>query len=84
MNRQKEELRKALGIDEWLELIKEDKNCNGAYVSFGQYMDILEKKIDKVLGLLFEIDSCIMKREYAKANRRVFKARNILKGDTND
>lgn len=38
------ELRKQLCIDEYLELLKEDKNCNGAYISFGQYIDILEKR----------------------------------------
>lgn len=36
------ELRKNLEIDEWLELVKEDKNLNGAYISFAQYIDILE------------------------------------------
>lgn len=37
------DLRKKLGIDDWLELVKEDRNCNGAYISFGQYMYLLEK-----------------------------------------
>ena len=37
-------LRKELGIDEYLELVKEDKNLNMGYVSFAQYMDILEKE----------------------------------------
>lgn len=44
MNEEPKELRKALGIDDWLELVKEDKNLNGAYISFGQYMYILEKQ----------------------------------------
>ena len=38
------ELRKKLGIDDYLELVKEDRNCHGAYVSFGQYMYLLEKE----------------------------------------
>lgn len=37
-------LRKELGIDEYLELLKEDKNLDGAYISFGQYIYILEKE----------------------------------------
>lgn len=38
------DLRKRLGIDEWLEIIKEDRVCNGAYISFAQYMYLLEKE----------------------------------------
>lgn len=37
-------LRKELGIDEYLELVKKDPNCNGAYISFGQYIYFLEKE----------------------------------------
>lgn len=37
-------LREELGIDDWLELVKEDKNLDSAYISFAQYMDILEKE----------------------------------------
>lgn len=39
-----QKLRKELGIDDYLELVKEDRNCNGAYVSFGQYMYLLEQE----------------------------------------
>lgn len=39
-----ENLRKELGIDEWLELVKEDKNLDSAYISFAQYMYILEQE----------------------------------------
>lgn len=41
------DLRKSLGIDEWLELVKEDKNLKGAYISLAQYMYLLEKEISK-------------------------------------
>lgn len=44
MNEVTSELRKKLGIDDWLKLVEEDKNLNGAYISFGQYMHILEKR----------------------------------------
>ena len=40
-------LRKKLGIDEWLDLCKEDKILNGGYVSFGQYMYILEQQLEE-------------------------------------
>lgn len=39
-----ENIRKQLGIDDLLELVKEDKNLDSAYISFAQYMDILEKE----------------------------------------
>ncbi|MCI8670937.1 MAG: hypothetical protein HFI36_02725 [Bacilli bacterium] len=38
-------LRKELGIDDWLELVKEDQNLNGAYISFAQYIYILENQL---------------------------------------
>lgn len=36
--------RNLLGIDDWLEIVKEDKNLNGAYISFAQYMYLLEQE----------------------------------------
>lgn len=41
------DLRKKLGIDDWLEIIKEDKVCNGAYISIAQYMYLLEQENQK-------------------------------------
>ena len=51
------DLRKKLGIDDWLELVKEDRNCNGAYISFGQYMYLLEKDNQELKKQLEEMDS---------------------------
>ena len=51
------DLRKKLGIDDWLELVKEDRNCNGAYISFGQYMYLLEKENQELKKQLEEMDS---------------------------
>lgn len=51
------DLRKKLGIDDWLELVKEDRNCNGAYISFGQYMYLLEKESQELKKQLEEMDS---------------------------
>lgn len=42
------ELKGQLGLDEWLELIKEDKNLNGAYISIAQYIDLIEKENQKL------------------------------------
>lgn len=39
-----EELKIGLGVNEWLELIKEDKNLNGAYISICQYIYLTEKE----------------------------------------
>ncbi len=41
------ELRKGLAIDEYLELIKEDKNLNMAYISLSQYMHLLENQLEE-------------------------------------
>lgn len=43
----KEELamtKEKLGISDWLKLIKEDKNLNGAYISISQYIWLLEQE----------------------------------------
>ena len=37
-------IKKELGINEWLELIKEDKNLCGAYISISQYFYLIEKE----------------------------------------
>lgn len=79
MDRPKEELRKALGIDEWLEVIKEDKNCDGAYVSFGQYMDILEKRIDKAIN---HIEKIVEEYATEMVMLNPNDLLNILKGDS--
>lgn len=39
-----EELKIELGINEWLKLIKEDKNLNGAFISICQYIYLTEKE----------------------------------------
>lgn len=44
MNEGTNNLRKELGIDDWLKLVEEDKNLNGAYISFAQYIYLLEKE----------------------------------------
>lgn len=36
--------REELGINDWLELIKEDKNLNGAYICISQYIYLVEKE----------------------------------------
>ena len=48
------DLRKKLGIDDYLELVKEDRNCHGAYISFGQYMYLLEKENQELKNRLEE------------------------------
>lgn len=63
-------LRKKLGIDEWLDLCKEDKILNGGYVSFGQYIYILEQQleekskiINEAIGLINHIIKELDKRD---------------------
>ena len=49
-----EELKTELGINEWLELIKEDKNLNGAYISIYQYIYLIEKELQELKKKLEE------------------------------
>ena len=48
-------MREELGIDDWLELVKEDKNLNGAYISLAQYMYLLEKENRKYKEVIDKI-----------------------------
>lgn len=41
-------LKDDLGINDWLMLIKEDKNLNGAYISISQYIYYLEKADERL------------------------------------
>ena len=41
-------MKEGLGINEWLELIKEDKNLNGAYISISQYIYLIEKETQEL------------------------------------
>lgn len=59
---EKNELKKELGIDEWLELMREDKNLNGGYISIAQYIYLLEEQLKKKDEV---IDEAI---EYIEAN----------------
>lgn len=45
MNEEKlEVIKEKLGVDEWLELIREDKFLYGAYISICQYVDLTEQE----------------------------------------
>lgn len=50
-----EELKIGLGVSEWLELIKEDKNLNGAYISICQYIHLTERENQE---LKKQLESC--------------------------
>lgn len=80
MNKNIKELRKDLGIDEYLELLKEDKNLNGAYVSFGQYIDILEKRIEKTLN---KIENLRMEK-WSITGTDIMDVMSLLEGDNNE
>ena len=55
------ELRKGLAIDEYLELIKEDKNLNMAYISLSQYMHLLENQLEEKQKVIDKILQSIRK-----------------------
>ena len=46
------ELKEILGINEYLELIKEDTYLSLGYANLALYIDMLERSYDKVLKLL--------------------------------
>lgn len=69
MNEEMSELRKELGIDDWLELVKEDKNLNGSYISFAQYMYLLEKEVNRAKRELYDI--CTQFNEKMKKDNRL-------------
>lgn len=49
MNEEKlEVIKEKLGVDEWLELIREDKFLYGAYISVCQYIDLTEQENKKL------------------------------------
>lgn len=54
-------MKEGLGINEWLELIKEDKNLNGAYISISQYIYLIEKENKKSKKQIKEINKMIEK-----------------------
>lgn len=49
------ELKNHLAIKEWLELLKEDKNLCGAYISLSQYINITEQENTNLKQALNEI-----------------------------
>lgn len=54
--------REDLRINDWLKLIKEDKNLNGAYISICQYIYIIEKENQELKKQL---------EEYIKQNMKL-------------
>lgn len=69
------ELRKNLGIDDYLELVKEDRNCHGAYISFGQYMYLLEKENQDLKKQLEDMTLC---RDIASGHRKEVQDRETI------
>ena len=59
------ELKGQLGLDEWLELIKEDKNLSGAYFSIAQYVYLIEKENQQL-----KIQISAREEEYRKLERK--------------
>lgn len=53
-------LKEQLKINEWLELIKEDKNLNGAYICISQYLYLDEKEKQEI------------KKQLDDANEKIF------------
>lgn len=51
-------MKEELGINEWLELIKEDKNLNNAYISVSQYIWLLEQENKALLTLINWAEEC--------------------------
>lgn len=67
-----QKLRKELGIDDYLELVKEDRNCNGAYVSFGQYMYLLEQENRKYKEVFDKLKKLIEEKQEIQSEEAGF------------
>ena len=55
-------LKEQLKINEWLELIKEDKNLNGAYICISQYLYLDEKEKQEIKKQLEEHKNIYIKK----------------------
>lgn len=68
-----------LKINDWLELIKEDKNLNGAYISIAQYIYLIEKENKELKKQLDELNrfkfSC--KKDETQIPTTVYNKKNI-------
>ncbi len=64
MDKELEVNKEKLGINEWLELIKEDKNLTGAYISIAQYIYLLETELKKQKEVIDKIMNLI--KQYGK------------------
>lgn len=58
----------------------EQINQNKSYIDLVREIKQSQEKIKKAIPLLCDADVLIMKKEYAKANLRIHKAKEILKG----
>lgn len=70
------ELRKELGIDDWLELVKEDKNLSSAYTSFAQYMYFLEQENQQLKEQLEFERQC--QNRFFKVNNKTYDGKIVL------
>lgn len=62
-------LKEQLKINEWLELIKEDKNLNGAYICISQYLYLDEKEKQEIKKQLEEITDYYCEASHIKWER---------------
>lgn len=70
-----EELKIELGVNEWLKLIEEDKNLNGAYISICQYIYLTEKENKELKKQLEDMTLC---RDIASGHREEVQDREVI------
>lgn len=70
-----EELKIKLGVNEWLKLIEEDKNLNGAYISICQYFYLTEKENQELKKQLEDMTLC---RDIASGHREEVQDREVI------
>lgn len=68
-------LKEQLKINEWLELIKEDKNLNGAYICISQYLYLDEKEKQEIKKQLEDMTLC---RDIASGHRQEVQDREVI------
>lgn len=71
--------REDLGINDWLELIKEDKNLNGAYISIAQYIYLIEKENQELKKQLEDYKKLGFKHLQGKNNNLETQQKEFIK-----
>lgn len=75
-------IKEELGINEWLELIKEDKSLNGAYISISQFIWLLQQENTELKEKIKKLSQWDVNKDTRNSRQRVANAK-LLKENQN-